>query len=1624
MAETETATPTPREPEKMRRRGPKWLRVMLKILMWLLIAIIVLPFTLYIPPVQKWVVGVACGIVKKSTGMEVSIDRFSLKFPLDLDLQGLTVLDQHADTMVSAREAIVGVKAMPLLKLDLQIKQLKLLDGYYRMVSPDSSMVLALRAGEMNADNKSSINLKASEINLHKADITDGSLSLYMDVWRQKPQPVDTTSTPFLINIDEVKLKRFRFAMSMLPTIDTLTVDLTEGVLDKGTVDLRTNQIHIGSFTASKGDAQYITPTPEYIAAHPIPTAIEDETLAPFTIKADSLILNDFNGLYALKGAEPLPGFDPSYISVGGIGMTIKDFYNQATLVKLPITRLEGLERSGLHILSGSGLVQVDSVGLTLKDLAAATTASALHASASVPFALMELNPEAQMSVEASGSLGLADIDAFAPAAAAFTKYLPNRPVEVELDANGSLSRLEIASLKAEMDYVFALSAEGELGNPLDINKLTADIDFIGSLSDPAAASAFINTKGIHMPTFTLDGHATADHMNFGANFKLRTSAGNLVAKGNVGMNSERYHLDLNASNLDPSRIMPDLGVGPLTATVKATGAGFNPSKHGAHTEAEIDLKEIVYSGHTYRDIKATATLGEGDFTVQLTSPDQNANLAVDVKGHLEPDLYTFDAKANVYRLDLQALGLSPTMNSGSLQFVAKGTASPDKWLYDIDADIARLDWDLPDMPIHLSEGVKASLKAQAEDVVCTLRSRGAEMAFTSPVNLGKIVEGFSLAAAEAQKELEHKRIDFKEIQHALPVFALSFGASGNGILSQFLTPSDMGIDTIYGRLTNDSLLRTSIAAYEFRTGQMRFDTINFNAVQRDSLLDYSAHIGNRPPNMPEFARINAVGHIGGDRASIYLNQQNSKGKTGYRLGLTASYVDSTLSVHFTPLKAMIAYLPWKFNLDNYVSLHSDGRIEANVEGRSAESGILLRTTPDSLGRNTLHVNLDNIKIQDFLSLNMFAPPIKGSLNSDLNVRYLPDRKVLIGSGDISLRDLFYERQRVGTFDLNFKAGMNANGSTGARIGLNIDGKESLVLRGAVRSDSLAAARNLSPLQLQLELKKFPLAIANAFIGKDVASLSGALNGKMALTGSMTEPRLNGAIACDSVNVNVAMLGSSLRFDRDSITMADNVLKFENFKIWGVNTNPLTITGGVDASHLTDVKIDVGIRGRNFQLIGNNKKARSDIYGKLFLDLDATAKGTMTRLDANARLRILNTTDVFYNLGTDEATLTRQNSGDVVKFVNFNDTTKVLEADTIQQSSLAMRITAGLTIDPGTQATVNLSTNGTDKVQITPSGTLNYFQNYMGDMRLTGTLQLGNGFARYNVPVMGEKMFTFDPSSSVTWSGDLLNPNLNIKATDEIKASVSTNGGNSRMVDFLVTLSVGHNLERPDVLFDLTTNDDITIQNELRSMSADQRSTQAMNMLLYGQYTGPGSKGSAAIMGNPLYGFLESQLNTWAANNIRGVDLSFGIDQYNNNTDGRSSTSTSYSYKVSKSLFSNKFKIIVGGNYSTDADADENFSQNLINDISFEYTLRQTNSLSMFLRLFRHTGYESILEGEVTETGIAFVMRRHIENLRRLFHIRFTRHRTAKPEEVPTRALPTDSTTTTTQIPTDSIPAK
>ena len=58
-------------------------------------------------------------------------------------------------------------------------------------------------------------------------------------------------------------------------------------------------------------------------------------------------------------------------------------------------------------------------------------------------------------------------------------------------------------------------------------------------------------------------------------------------------------------------------------------------------------------------------------------------------------------------------------------------------------------------------------------------------------------------------------------------------------------------------------------------------------------------------------------------------------------------------------------------------------------------------------------------------------------------------------------------------------------------------------------------------------------------------------------------------------------------------------------------------------------------------------------------------------------------------------------------------------------------------------------------------------------------------------------------------------------------------------------------------------------------------------------------------------------------------------------------------------------------------------ADSLVNDISFEYMLNKNGT--MVVRIFRHTGYESILEGEITQTGVGFVYKRKIQRLSDMF---------------------------------------
>ena len=1561
--------------------------------MWFILSIIfiviLIPFLLYVPPIQTWVKNIACNSVEKTTGMKIGIDRFRLKWPVDIALDGLTIVEATGDTMVYAKEVIADVKLAPLFKLDVDIEDLKLEEAGIRIMAPDSSMLLKLKANLIEIDDKSSVDIKTLTVDINQLLIKQADLSLDMDVWKKAAAPVDTTTAAPLnlkIMLKDAKIEDFNFGMAMLPTIDTLSLITKSVEIRNGVIDLGKNLITADYLGTSDGGVTYITPTPEYIKEHPMPVDTASVATPPIVIRGDTVEVADFKALYAVKDAKPLPGFDPSYLDFSDVNIQLDNFYNEASTVRLPIASIRANERSGLMVTEGNGLVAVDSTGLKLQDVYLRTPFTYLNASAEIPFSVMELDPYTLFNVDAFGEVGWPDVEAFMPDLKSITKKMPARsPLDFNMEAGGSLSDIELTELRVSIEDVLSLKAKGDAQNVFDLKKLRADVKFEGDVTGPKVIDNVLELKGLSLPKLKLTGEATARNETYTVDLDLKTTLGALIADGSVAMNSEQYRANLSVKDINVAGFVPDLGIGNVTGTITADGAGFNPTKPKATTDIHIAIASLIYKSQPLHDLAIDMTLADGVYKFDIDSPNDILRLNIAGEGTLAPDLYTTDLKAVIDKVDLLALDMSKENSTLSGTATLKGSASPDKWLYNVELCLKDFSFISGQNYYAIPNDVDIAFKSTVDQVYADIDARGTCLNFEAQSDLKKLLESFSYVSDTVKHQIAERNLNVEQLQRNLPHFKLNLEASGNGAMADVLAGMGWSSDTIYGHVSNDSLISANIGALQLSNAKMRLDTLTFNLKQREDLLDYKVHIGNRPNNpIGDFANVNVNGYVGENRLMLGFRQMNQKKETGYRLGLTAAFQDSTVTIHFTPLKAMIGYIPWTFNSENSIQINMKNfRIDADLQAQSPKSSILLRTEKGEGGNDELHLALDNIQVQDFLQMSVFAPPITAALDADLRVGYTEGW--LYGTGNLGIHQFTYDRMNVGDFNLSLRAGMNDDGSTGARLGLKINGKTAISAKAMLVPDSLKVPQVKT---MELDLTQFPLNIANPFLGKDVAQLSGALNGEFDLSGSLKAPKLNGFLACDSVGVFIPMMGSSVKFNEDSILVKDNVIDFNKFDIWGANKNPIEIDGTIDMSSLKSAVFDLKMNATNFQLINNDQRAHCELYGKLFMDLHANARGPLEHFNINAGLNLLKSTNVTYSIPQTTAQLTSHNTAGIVKFVNFNDTVLVMREDTVASPKISMRILAGLTLEPGMQVNViypGSTTTGSAKVEIQPSGQLSYFQNYLGDMRLNGQVYLGNGFASYSMPIVGEKKFVFNPESYVMFQGDLMNPSFNISATDDVRASVIENG-NSRIVNFQVGVDITNNLQNPKIEFDLDTEDDMSIHNELMSMTPDARSMAALNMLITGQYSGAGVRtASSDLLQGTMYNILTSTINGWLANNVKGVDISLGVDQYGNSYDGETGSSTSYSYQVSKSLFNNRFKISVGGNYTTDAAADENFSENLISDISFEYLLKQTQNVTMYARLFRHSGYESILEGEITEMGGGFMLRRRLSNLKSLF---------------------------------------
>ncbi|MCR2031629.1 translocation/assembly module TamB domain-containing protein [Alistipes timonensis] len=1553
----------------------KIVKYTLRTLLVILLAALLIPALLYVPAVQDFIRGKAVGYASEALGMELSVGRIRLAFPLRLTVEE-TLLVDRADTLVDCGRLSLDVALWPLIRKEVVVRSFELdrIAAHYKDSTGGLEMRLAaglLSLGETRAD------LRAQRADIARITLSDGDI--FLDLTESAPAEKADSTAPLAWSLDirKISILNTAFGMHTSPAVTELTVRLADGEVEACRVRLDIQQVDVKSILLDRGAYSYLTaPADPEKEASPEPAPSGDTAPSlPWTVRAGSIALTDNRAEYGTLGHRPAAGFDPALIALSALDLTIDSVYNRGSDIALQLRRMRFTERSGLSVRNASGRFEMDSTGISLSGFELETPYSRLRADVSAGPGILHTEPATPLSADLSAAVNTKEIAALYPAA--IPPALNDRTVRMNLTAAGTLADISRFGLDISSPGHLDFTADGRAQNLLDPESLNASARFEGDFRDLAFLVELLPDSALRRRVtipdqIRLHGSAGTDRGTLSVASTLAVDAGRIVLNGRLDPRKESYDAEFRCDSFPVYRFLPADSLGMLDLALTARGAGFDPLQPQTRTSLRAQIDRAEYRGRDFGGIGIEADLEEHRLSGKLSDRNEALRLSLLLSGTLTGERQEVRLAGKVAGFDLAQMGFTPKRIGGSFLLDASASATrPGCYAARIGLDSIEI------RNGSRTDRIRATSVSFASDTASTragVSSGDLSLQFSSRSPLDSLIAALTRSADTLARQIRLQNVDMEQLQPVLPDFDLQATAGRNNILNNLLKSRKASFKALEIRGGNHGPQPVSLRmrVEGLASGGIVLDTVQFGVAQQGKRLAYRLRAANAPGNLDHVAQAALYGSLAGNTVTVNLWQKNRSGREGFRFGLDAAWTDSLVRASVTPRNPLFGFEPWEVNPGNYLVYRFDKHVEADLDLTHGNQRFALRSVSAPGAPDGIRLDIAGLNIGSMLELLPSAPPVDGVLGADVTLNLAPDS--LCVRGDVSVSELSYEKQRFGNIDFGLFYGQGRGHRADAR--LMLDGAEVLTVAGDYRTD------RESPLDLTVSVPGLPLRPVNIFLPEDLLRLSGDLQANVHVQGAPDRLKLNGGVRFAQTEVRVPMIGTSFRLSSDTIRIADSRVRFNDYAVTAPNKNPLTIRGSVDLSDFAQMKADLALRASDFQFVNVARKEGAPVYGKAYLDLDATARGPLDELVVRGSLALLGGTDISYVM-QDSPMDVKERPQNVVTFVSFRD----LDAQEPSEAAPAVRIGGmdvllNVDINSDVKAGVDLSANGENRIDLQGGGNLTYTMNPLGDVSLSGKYVLSGGTVRYNPPVISQKIFRITPDGYVEWVGNIADPAFNITAVETVRANVSSNDQDARPVNFNISINIRNTLNDLAVSFDLAAPEDLTLQNELNSLTAEQRATQAMNLLIYNTYTGPGSTGKASSE-NPLNSFIQKELNQWAQNNLKGVDLSFGINSYGE--DDPNGQRTDYSYRLSKSLFSNRVRAVIGGKISTDADPSQNLKENLIDDISLEYMLTKRDN--MYLRLFRHTGYESILEGEITETGVGFVIRKKLLRLGDLFRL-------------------------------------
>ncbi|MEA5461599.1 translocation/assembly module TamB domain-containing protein [Arcicella sp. LKC2W] len=1161
---------------------------------------------------------------------------------------------------------------------------------------------------------------------------------------------------------------------------------------------------------------------------------------------------------------------------------------------------------------------------------------------------------------------------------------------------SGTINNMKVSQFTMTGFDQVKLNIQGQITGLPDVNKTVLNLN-VQELSITKKDLLKIAPQGsvpdnIELPQkVVVLGKISGKLDNLVLNTNLKSDLGNASFNGKLinitADKNQQYDGKLAFENFEMGKFLKQTEkIGKITLLADVKGTGIDPKTMKASINGTIQQAEL--QGYNYKNVIIQANLANQIAELKGNIKDSNISLDIDSKFDISQPFPTIKGNVKVTELNLKALGFYAD-NIG-----IRG---------DIDVDMQNTNPDNPSGTITINQGTLLQdgkpIKIENTTLTASNTAEGKKITIDAPfvkanlkgnfnyLQISDIIVGtinrYFVIPDVAYKPIltpYNLSIDAKFVKH--PVLQAFVPALTRLDTSRFTASIDSQADTIF---------RANLTLPYLEYDTIQVSKVKFAMTGNAQNLTYNGGLDGVNFTGFKVRKTSLTGDINNNTASFKATFKDSVEKDRHQVVGLVQNIDNQYQIKFKKDGLLLNYASWNVDSTGYIQYGKSGLL---VNHFNIERGIqkLSVNSTTSTPNGPIDISADSLNIQNFVTL--FVP------DSTLAGGKI-DGKILLSNymespsftGDVLVTNFRFQKTPIGNLQVNvFNETAN-----------KITAKASLL--NQYNDIQLAGNYYLNTknsLDLNLIINKLAAETVEAFSFGQLRRAKGNLNGQASIKGSTDNPFLKGNLNFSKVAFDVSQLGSRYLIDEQNLIFDGQTIRLKQFTVSDTLNQPLKVDGTVVLSNIPSVKYDLTIDTKNFMVLNSTRKDNGFFYGKGFVDANLSLQGVSekAKIEGDIKVRENSKISVVVPDSFDELS----ESEGVVVFVNHKNHAEKIKADSLQQqrfiNDFVSEISLNIEADEKSEFTIVVDEINGDNLVVKGNARLNAGVTADGQPYILGSYDLTEGKYGLTFEVI-KKQFSIQKGSNIVWTGDPMNAEVNITAIytantaplDLMENSVTENSALYRQkMNFDVFLTMAGKLSKPDVSFQikasetqrLISSDVITnVKDRLAKLEMNETNKQVFALLILNRFfsekssdffsTSSGGVNAEAFARQSVSKLLSDQLDRFASDLIKGVNLDVNLSSTQDFFNGEASSRTDLSLGLSKAFFNDKIEVKVGRNFELENTS--KISRNpaeVFDNINVNYKL--TNDGRYLFKAFRKNQFQSVLEGFIVETGIGFTI--------------------------------------------------